>query len=170
MMDNQREQCLRQAIAMEEEGKAFYLNAASSSSNQFAKNVFEALAKEEDYHIAKIGEVYRRVREGGSLSEWITCIAAGAPHEIFEKTLLMNAASSKGDIDALRLGLEIEEKSIKYYQDLADEATDRYEKRFYLALTQEERGHYLKIMDSIEYLSDPEGWHYVHQRSMVDGG
>ncbi len=170
-MDYDKEKCMTQAIEMEKEGKAFYLSAASSAGNEFAKLVFTGLAEEEDYHIAKIGEIYERIRHEEPLKEWITCvIAPTARRDIFAEGLSSRARASAGDFDALRLGLEMEEKSVRYYQGLADNAQDRYEKRFYLALTQEERGHYLKIMDSIEYLSDPEGWYRVHERSMVDGG
>ncbi len=170
-MDQEKERCMMQAVEMEKEGKAFYLKAAASVADPFAKTVFEELAVDEDRHIQKIGEIYERVRQGGPLKEWITCIiAADARRDIFADRLSSRAKASSGDLDALRVGLTMEEKSVRYYQELADNAQDRYEKRFYLALVEEERGHYLKIMDSIEYLSDPEGWYRVHERLMVDGG
>jgi rubrerythrin len=162
-----------QAVEMEKEGKAFYLEAAASVADPFAKMVFEELAGDEDRHIQKIVEIDEQIRQGGSLREWITCVVAGgAQRDIFAEGLSSQAKAkaSSRDLDALRIGLELEEKSVRYYQELADNAQDRYEKRFYLALVQEERGHYLKIMDSIEYLSDPVGWYRVHERSMVDGG
>ena len=56
------------------------------------------------------------------------------------------------------------------WEGLAALAADNREKRFYLTLSGEERGHYMRIMDSIQYLTDPVGWFYVKQGSMVDGG
>jgi rubrerythrin len=170
-MDREKERCMTEAVEMEKEGKAFYLKAAAGVADPFAKTVFEELAADEDRHIQKINEIYERMRQGDALKEWITCVTVpGSRRDVFGEGSSSRAKASGGDLDALRIGLEMEEKSTGYYQGLADKAQDRYEKRFYLALAQEERGHYLKIMDSIEYLSDPEGWHRVHERLMVDGG
>jgi rubrerythrin len=168
-METDKDQCMTQAIEMEKEGKAFYLKAAAKVESPLARAVFEELAKDEERHIEKIVQIYTTMKEGKPLTEWITCVAAGVnPRITFSEG--SRAQSSTSDMDALRFGLDMEEKSIKYYQDLADKALDRREKRFYLALSQEEWTHYLKLMDSIEYMTDPVGWHYVHEKDMEDGG
>jgi rubrerythrin len=164
----EKEQCLAQAIRMEREGKAFYLRAAEKAENGSVKAILAGLAKEEDSHIDKIEQIHDQLRKGQPLRQWITCIAQRDPADIFAG--MAQGMHGANDLNTLDVALHIEEKSITYYQDLADKAQDRYEKRFYLALAQEEWGHYLKIMDSIQYLSDPVGWHYVHERDMEDAG
>jgi rubrerythrin len=170
-MDKTKEQNLQLAIEMERDGKAFFLKAASGSENALAKRILEELARQEDFHIERILQIYEQMKKEEPLKEWITSVAGtGKLDKVFQESLQEKAQASENDLNALRFGLEIEDKSIKYYENLAGHALDSYEKRFYLTLSHEERDHYLRIMDSIEYLSDPVGWFYTKQRSMVDGG
>jgi len=170
-MDKTKEQNLQLAIQMERDGKAFFLKAASGADNLLAKQIFEELAIQEDFHIERILLIYEQMKKEEPLKEWITAIAGvGKLDKVLQESLQEKAQASENDLNALRFGLEIEDKSIKYYENLANHAPDSYEKRFYLTLSHEERDHYLRIMDSIEYLSDPVGWFYTKQKSMVDGG
>ncbi len=133
--------------------------------------MFEELAKEEDYHIVMIEKIYKQLSENKPLGEWIT--STGSPGDldkVFGESLKEEARASSDDLSALRFGLEREEKSIAYYEALARETGSNREKRFYLTLSYEERGHYLRIMDAMEFLTDPAGWYYVREGSMVDGG
>ena len=170
-MDRTKEQSLQLAIDMEREGKAFYLKAESGAENTLAKRIFEELARQEDFHIERILSIYEQMKKEEPLKEWITSVVGvGKLDKVFQESLQEKAQASENDLNALRFGLEIEDKSVKYYEKLANQALNSYEKRFYLTLSHEERDHYLRIMDSIEYLSDPVGWFYTKQRSMVDGG
>jgi len=162
---------LERAVEMEKEGKAFFLRAAGGAGSSLAKNIFDELARQEDFHIRKIVEVYEAMRQNQGFAEWVTTVVdADRLGKVFEDSLIEKVKGSESDIKALEFGLEIEDKSVKYYDGLAALAADNREKRFYLTLSGEERGHYMRIMDSIQYLSDPVGWFYVKQGSMVDGG
>jgi rubrerythrin len=167
------ETALKKAIEMEREGKQFYLESASSVNSLLARRVFEELAREEDCHIAMIEKIYKQITENNKpLSEWITSTGslAGDLEKVFRGSLKKEAKTSGDDLSALRFGLEREEKSILYYEALALKTKSKFEKRFFLTLSYEERGHYLKIMDAIEFITDPAGWYYVKERDMVDGG
>jgi rubrerythrin len=162
---------LKQAIEMEEEGKKFYLESAAKAKSDLARKIFEELAVQEDYHIVMIKKIYAEMSQDESLKQWITSAhGAGNLDKIFKESLIDKAKASKDDLAALRFGLEREEKSVTYYETLAGSAASYFEKRFFLALSYEERGHYLRIMDAIEYLTDPVGWLYVTEHDMVDGG
>ncbi len=170
-MDKTKEQNLQVAIQMERDGKAFFLKAASGADNQLVKNIFEELARQEDFHIERILEIYEQMKKEEPLKEWITAVAQVANlDKVFQESLQPKAQASENDINALRFGLEIEDKSVKYYENLAAHIPETYEKRFYLTLSHEERAHYLRIMDPIEYLTDQFGWFYTRERRMVDGG
>lgn len=170
-MDQDRDTCLQQAIQMEKDGREFYLRAASNVESPAVRMIFEELARQEDFHIQKIGEIFTAIQKTQTLREWVTCVIENSKlGEFFGERSAGQAKASASDIGALNFALQIEEKSVKYYDDLAAQTQDKHEKRFYLALSQEERGHYLRIMDSIEWLSDPEGWNYLKGRGMADGG
>jgi len=170
-MDIKKEEALKRAIEMEEEGKRFYLQAVGRAQSQLARRIFEELAREEDLHIKKIQEIYDRLKEEKPLGEWITSVVDLSKLEkVFQESLVEKARGSSDDLEALRFGLEMEDKSIKYYEDLARDTSNAQERRFYLALSHEERGHYLQIMDSIEYLTDPVGWLRLKEKGGLNGG
>lgn len=165
------EEALRKAIEMELEGKEFYLTSARQATSALARRVFEELAREEDMHIVAIRRIYASMEESRPLKEWVTGTGAGpALEKVFRESLVEEAKASENDLAALRFALDLEDKSAKYYESLAAMAENPFERRFYLTLSYEEKGHYLRILDSIEYLTDPAGWHYVRERAMVDGG
>jgi|WetSurMetagenome_2_1015567.scaffolds.fasta_scaffold527563_2 rubrerythrin len=166
-----REMALKQAIEMEEEGKKFYLESEALVKSSLAKRIFKELALQEDNHIVMIKKIYAEMSADESLKAWITSAhEPGNLEKIFKESLIDKAKASKDDLNALRFGLEREEKSIAYYETLANGAESYFEKRFFLALSYEERGHYLRLMDAVEYLTDPAGWLYMTERDMVDGG
>lgn len=170
-MDRERSICLEQAIQIEKEGKEFYTRAASNAASRTVRMIFEDLARQEDFHIQKIGEISAAIQGAGAVTEWITCIIGESRLDLlFGDKASAQAKASESDLAALNFALQIEEKSVKYYEDLAARSQDKHEKRFYLTLSHEERGHYLRIMDSVEMLSDPEGWNYIKGRGMADGG
>ena len=73
--------------------------------------------------------------------KWITSI--GNPsrvQKVFQESLVEQAKASSDEIEALRFALNRED-SIKYYEVLAEQTEDNKEKRFYLALSREERNH-----------------------------
>ncbi len=153
-----KDEALKRAIEMEVEGKRFYEGAAQKANSALAKGIFEALAREEDLHMRRIREIYEGLKAGG-FQGWVRTV--GDPsrlRKVFDGALGEEAEASEGDLEALRFALGREEEAFKYYEELAQGATDPAERRFWLALSWEERGHYLQIMDSIEYLTDPEGW------------
>jgi rubrerythrin len=170
IMGEKKIEALKSAIEMEEEGKRFYLQSAEKSQSLLAKRIFEELAREEDMHIKKIWKVYRKLEEEKTLGEWITSVGAlPRLQKVFQEALIEKASASSDDLEALRFALDMEDESIKYYQGLARETSDPQEKRFYLTLSYEEHGHYLTILDSIEYLTDPVGWLQLQEKGGLDG-
>ena len=43
-------------------------------------------------------------------------------------------------------------------QAKADEADDPFQKKFFILLSKEESEHFLSLLDTVEYLEDPQGY------------
>jgi len=162
------------ALKFEREGKEFYEKAAKITDNPLGKEIFQTLAKEEVLHMKKIEEVYQNIEKEGGWDQRITAICDSkllktAFAEAMEK-IDTEIKASTSDLDALKKAMEMEERGENLYKDLADKAVDPLEKRFYLTLSVEERSHFLVILDSYDYLSDPSGWFAKKERSGLDGG
>ncbi len=173
MGDNALE-ALRIAIQMEIDGKAYYLKLSKSSDSQEGRDLFRSLAAEEDIHRRKFEEIYDAI---GSRKAW--------PKISFEpgrvqklRTLFAGATERLGkgvtapatELDAINTAMDMETRSYDLYKSRSSIAAHDAEREFYQALTGEERGHYLTLLDYYEYLKDPAGWFVTHEHPSLDGG
>jgi rubrerythrin len=69
-----------------------------------------------------------------------------------------NVKPTTGEMEAVKLGIQHEEKGLRLYSDLSRAAPDGLEKKFYTQLGNEERGHMLILKDIEAYYDDPVHW------------
>jgi rubrerythrin len=169
----QRTEALKVALQMEVEGKEFYQRSAESSINALAKDLFTLLAEQEDVHYAKVKEIYEAVT---NRHEWpgkeIVLKHERCLRSVFSQAIESmgkNATAASSELEAMRIAMKMEDQSYSFYRCRDQEATSPAEKTFYQALTAEERVHYLTLMDSYEYLSDPPGWFTKSEHWGLDG-
>uniref|UniRef100_A0A7C4YGD9 Rubrerythrin diiron-binding domain-containing protein n=1 Tax=candidate division WOR-3 bacterium TaxID=2052148 RepID=A0A7C4YGD9_UNCW3 len=162
---------LEEAINMEVAGKEYYSECAKKIKNILGKKIFEKLVEYEDNHIVKIKEVYQKI----SNDEKIDTIILSEKHldskNIFKDELKMidkNIIPDASDLDALKEGMRLEDKSETYYTKLAKETDDPFEKRFYLALAFEEKEHYMLLFDTYQYLKNPSLWFFEKEGETLD--
>ena len=173
-MMEERLKALETAMKLEEDGKKFYMDVSEKATNVFTKDMFRSLAKDEDVHLATVKAIYKKLKEEDKWPKLITSIGdvvktkAVFPDDA--KDLNMTEEDISESLKVLEIGIKMEEDSIKFYNELAEKATDPFEIRFFLALEHEERGHYLILWDYREYLSDPAGWFGVREGFKLDGG
>jgi rubrerythrin len=164
---------LQLAVRTEVEGKEFYQQASQKSSNKLAKELFQQLAKEEDFHRKKFEEIYEALKRG---QNWPDVVPASEKGKRL-KSLFAEASKALGnkfkvaesELEAIKLAMDMEIKSYNLYHSRSEESTLAVEKRFYEALAGEERGHHLALLDSYEYLSDPAGWFTKSEHWSLDG-
>ena len=161
-MSDSRIEALKQALKMEEDGKNYYEQAMDRVESKLAKDVFKSLIKAEDQHIKKINQLYRSLSETG---QWPNVVlnreSSQRSANIFAAAMSDMNEKVKGtttDIEALKTAAKLEDNGIKYYQAKSDKADDPFEKKFYLLLAHEEGEHFISILDSIEFLEDPQGY------------
>lgn len=161
MTDN-RIEALRQALKMEEDGKAYYEEALNRVESKLAREVFRYLIKAEVKHVKKIERLYASLEETGKWPDVVLTRDRGESVEnIFAEAMANLDDKVKGtttDIEALKMAVEMEDQGIKYYQSKADMADDLFEKKFYHLLVREEGEHFISLLDTIEFLEDPQGY------------
>lgn len=167
-------QALETALQMEKEGQEFYHKAEQRSTNPLTKNLFQHLAEQETVHMQIINEIYQKISSKAGWPETETTFK----HDKSLRSVFQEAIEgmdkeikvSSGEIEALQTAMNMEDKSYSYYNSRADEAVSAVEKSFYQALTAEERGHYLALLNSYEYLTDPQAWFIKEEHWSLDGG
>lgn len=161
-MTDSRVDAFKQAIRMEEDGKAFYEKAANKTENIMTKRVFTDLAKAEEKHIIKLTQIYQSLKDKGNWPEvGLTRDDKETIPNIFSNALTTIDDKVKGstsDIEALKTAADLENDGIKYYQAKSEETDDTFQKKFFMLLAKEESEHFITLIDTIEYLEDPQGY------------
>jgi rubrerythrin len=165
---------LSNAIKFEEDGRKLYLECAEKTEHQWGKSLFQSLADDEVKHIERLKETFSKLSISEKFTEAPSPLAAEKQWKnIFEKakgTIDTVVKASSSDIDALQLGIDFEEKGMKYYSTLSEESKNPLEKKFYRILAQEENRHFLILKDSHEMLTDPASWYEKTEKIGLDGG
>ena len=166
-------QALEKALRMEIEGMEFYGKSAEKSSNPLSKSLFKHLVEQETVHMKTIKEIHQKI---SSKAEWpqseTTFKHEKSLRSVFKEAIEnMNKdfKASSEEIEALQTAMNMEDESYSYYNSRAEEAVSTTEKSFYLALKAEERGHHLALLNSYEYLTDPQSWFAKEEHWSLDG-
>jgi rubrerythrin len=164
---------LEGAIKFEEIGRTFFIEASEITEEKFGKSIFRSLADAELDHIERIKEIYGSLSKTG---EWPDAPALFSPKRmtktIFDEALAeidRNVKTTTGELDAAKLGIQYEERGLRMYQDLSDEAFHPLEQKFYTQLGYEERGHMLILKDIEAYYTDPVRWFSEKEKLHWDG-
>jgi len=165
---------LNTALKMEEDGKEFYEKAMADCSGELARNMFSALIKEEDVHIERIKRIYSSLNDNQEWTEeWRS---VGVVQEDLGK-LFQKLASKQGkkikaakeELEAMDVGIDFEERSIKYYQDHLSKASAPQEKAFLERMVEEEKDHRTLLTDMKQFHSNPSAWFTEHEHHSLDG-
>jgi rubrerythrin len=172
-MEKKTFEALQAAIKFEEDGKKFFLAANEKTEEKFGKSIFLSLADAELDHIQRIKTIYDSLSKMG---EWPDTPSLFTPKRllknIFEEAMGAideNVRPATGERDAVKLGIQYEEKGLKLYSDLRNGASHWLEKKFYTRLGNEERGHMLLLKDIKAYYDDPVHWFSAKERSHWNG-
>jgi rubrerythrin len=164
---------LQLGVHMEIDGKEFYLKASEKSGNKLGKELFQQLANEEDVHRKRFEQIYEALRSGQGWPDVEPPSEKGRTlRSLFSeatRALGSKVEVAESELGAIRVALDMEEKSYDLYDSRSKESTLPVEKRFYEALAGEERGHHLALADSLEYLSDPAGYFTKTEHWSLDG-
>jgi rubrerythrin len=164
---------LQLGVRMEIDGKEFYSKASEKSGNKLGKELFRQLANEEDVHRQRFEQIYEALRKGQRWPDVEPPSEKGKKlRSLFSeatRALGSKVEVAESELEAIRVALDMEEKSYDLYESRSKESTLPVEKRFYEALAGEERGHHLALADSLEYLSDPAGYFTKTEHWSLDG-
>jgi rubrerythrin len=167
-------QMLCTAQEMEEKGRAFYEKALATSENPLGKEIFRLLIEDEIVHLERIRIISDSLTRDQNWSEdWknLQC-----PYQDLGQVFRDLAArysrsgiAGSNDLEALKLALDFERRSVAFYENQLAQAVDPLEKAFLVQMILEEKGHSRTLEDTQYYLSDPEGWFIEKERAGLDG-
>ena len=165
---------LKVALQMEIDGKAFYLKASREAGNEAGRQLMSTLAAEEDSHRKHFEAIYQAISQRNNWPETkLDDTTHVQVHTIIAELAqkgTQTPAASKSELDTVKTAMELENKTLDYYNKQAGQAQSAAEKNFYVTLVKAERGHYLSLEEYFDYLSDPAGYFVKTEHPTLDGG
>jgi rubrerythrin len=155
---------LRNAIAMEIEGKAFFEEATEKVKHQRAKETFLSLVKQEQRHIDILNAELSRLSAGknwASLSDVRELASTYHRVSVFKDKEIkrIKLSADAGELEVLKVGIEVEKKSIEYYRAAGAQTKDLNAREIFNWLVGEEAGHLTILSAEYEYRTK-SGFYY----------
>jgi len=161
MESKEKLEALNLALTNEEKERDFYLAHAKRTKDALGRQMFESIAADENEHYKRLVELHKKLEER---NKWPDGFSIDIPTRVTEALgrLVKEATDSPegddDDIAAIKTAIGFEHKGEKTYENLAAQAKDKAERRFFTLLASMEREHRLSLEDTLEYFTDPEEW------------
>ena len=161
-------------MALETEGKAFYLQAAERTQDDKGKVMFRSLAADETEHYAKLEKVRDELLASGQWLKKEDLLTRPAARwqlpPIFDASKLAKSVKLQtSDAEALRLGMQAERAGHQNYSASRDAIDDPNGKALFAFLAEEEIGHYNLLESALAYLDDTASFFLVSERALNEG-
>lgn len=155
---------LRHAVEMEVQGKDFYERAAGRMKNQRGKDMFKSLSRQEVVHIDVLEDQLNRFihdKVWSSLKELKKEAEEHPQKSVFDDSHIKNIKldPAAGELDVIRLGMEVEKKSVEYYGEAGRESADSKAKELFNWLVAQETGHLQILQAEFDYRTK-SGFYY----------
>ncbi|HNQ63902.1 MAG TPA: ferritin family protein [Syntrophorhabdaceae bacterium] len=174
MEKKERLNSLEVALNNEMREREFYLKHADQTKNPLGKAMFKNIADEELEHYERLKELHKTWEKHDKWPETVplTVKKTNVKEILIDtiKNIDRTIRADAGDIEAIKIAIDFEEKGTQFYAKLSDASSDPKEKEFFDLLAMIENEHYLSLKDVEEYLSDPTSWFTRVEHHSMDGG
>lgn len=163
-------EALQLAIQTEKEGYEMFRKAAESSKNDFMKDLFMRLAKDELMHMDLIKRFYAELQEKKSWRELTEEDLNVAASKREMRTIFSDAVKlaregkleiDQDDVEVYRRAAQFEKDGTDLYDKLYHETDDKKARKFYAFLREMEREHMEVLDNTLQYLDNPQNWHLL---------
>ena len=142
-ISEQVEEFVREAIKLEIRGREFFNQAADMTHNPLGKKMFQRLAEEEVKHLNAFSKLFSAVIHSDEWKQYVDVGKVAGNSEVIEELVArMKRAEDKSEIEALRIGMELELKAIDFFKRCAETGDDPVARNIFITISDEERFHY----------------------------
>jgi len=151
---------LKTAYEAEKEGMRSYLKFAKGTTVPGGKDMFIQLALDEVDHMEMIQGFMEKMLKGETFTP--VEVPAGRISKIMpdlsDASLRPVEKASVGDEQALKVGMEQEQKAMEFYKAEAEKAEDAVVKEFFLKLAGVEQKHYDILSAELSFMMEDGFW------------
>ncbi len=174
MNDRERLNALETALDNEIKEREFYLMNADRTQNPLGKAMFRRIAEDELEHYQRLKELHEKWTAEGKWPETVPLVVNTTNiRDLLIDTLKnidRSAPTDAGDLEAVKIAADFENKGVRLYRQLAAASTDKQERDFFELLAMIEYEHFLSLRDAEEYFENPAGWFVKVEHTTLDGG
>ena len=163
---------IRTAIKMEQAGINFYHEAAQKVYHPFGKKMLLSFVEDEEKHIIALKNILTELK----IFDFDRFLKEKTPKEkiktIFEEVksgTKRKILAHSNELKVLKVGMEIELKSIEFYQSGLEKTQESHLKDFFKRLVEEEKEHYQMLENTYSYLKDSRDWYLWEEKAILDG-
>ena len=133
---------ISEAIKLEINGQAFFNHAAEATGNELGKKMFVRLAQEEVKHLETFSRLFSSVIKSDDWKKQVRSEELKGTSAVIQQLAdRMKRAEGKSEVEALRIGMELEQKAIDFFSGTAGMA-DEAARQIFEKIADEERFHY----------------------------
>jgi rubrerythrin len=134
---------IEEAIKLEINGQAFFKRAADITHNELGKKMFHRLAEEEVKHLDTFSRLFSSVIKSDDWKKQVKKEELKGTSAVIEELAgRMKRAEGQSEVEALRIGMELEQKAIDFFSQSAAAMSDPAGKEIFEKIADEERFHY----------------------------
>jgi len=169
---------LQQAIKLEKDGRAYYLEAEEKATHPLVRETFKWLASWELQHIEYIQKFYDALSEATDDTGLDDLLAKGSGYNQMAKTIFEVARAEidktfQADTEVAKVyevAKEFEDRAATFYTEQLEKSVDPRARKLFRFLVDQERDHFRLLDNSYRYVFDPELWYTEEEGWMFDGG
>lgn len=170
-MDERLKGLIELAIQMEKDGINFYEGLSTKVPYESARKMILSFADDERRHLRILNDIFSNITS----IDIEKYLAENPPREKV-KTVFddvqggIEVTALQDELSALKVAMDMEEKSYKLYDEALSIETDENLKKLWKRLADEERRHYDIFWNTYDFISKPEEWILREERGLLDGG
>ena len=144
------------AIQLEIDGRNFFLKAVEMSHNNLGKKMFQKLADDELHHLTDFKKIFSPIIKGEDWDKLLKSETSKIISPVIkELTSRLEKAGRASEIEAIKIGMELERKAIRFFNKELDDART---KEIVLNICDEERFHYDLLQSQYDSVTNSGFW------------
>jgi rubrerythrin len=150
---------IQEAIKLEINGQAFFHEAAEVTHNELGKKMFVRLAQEEVKHLEAFSHLFSKIIQSDEWKKQVERESLKGPSAVIQDLAQrMKRAEGQSEVEALRIGMELEQKAIDFFKGSADGMADAVAKEIFDKIADEERFHYDLLLAQYDSVTGSGFW------------
>jgi rubrerythrin len=150
---------IQEAIKLEINGQAFFNKAAEITRNELGKKMFVRLANEEVKHLETFSRLFSSVIKSDDWKKEVEREQLKGPSAVIDELAQrMKRAEGQSEVEALRIGMELETKAVEFFTKSASTMDDPEAKEIFEKIADEERFHYDLLLAQHDSVTSSGFW------------